>query len=524
MAIFKDFMVNATLGVGIGDFATVRDSWVFMQGIEPLFDDYTFRQVADVNEINNWPAGAPALDFNHHTVRYICPWNDSSQGDPTRGYKIQKTGAGIMEMRVGVLANPSTLADQLILENLYYEKLTNDNVIIVRPNTWVTPSTATIIVRNCIFKGHTNNGYGLYFNNAQDRIYLSNIKMDDLWEAFYDLMGGAGGVHLAENISISNCQTAFRFWLGHWTFRNCVGVNCNANVWNAGNANYNLINSADDDGSIAGGATTQTDCRGNITPADEFQSTNFANPNWLKLIEGEFYSPNRYTGGAPQLGRTGVAPTLDGTDRDIERMLRPGPDGAYSIGTHELQYRTIRARYRNLILDAGAVYMNFVSQDDPGILLGATRGGNVFTIEQEIKDMPVDGVKGPAKGSRRFTRVNAKLTCHFIEHTLALYQIGIPGSETTIGPDHIKLSRNLVITDEDYINNIVIVAQVSATNETVVCGVRNALADGNFEMGTEDSNERGLTLQFTGHLDKQNLDEEPWILMYPEILTTTAGP
>ena len=170
------------------------------------------------------------------------------------------------------------------------------------------------------------------------------------------------------------------------------------------------------------------------------------------------------------------------------------------------------------ILDAGVVYMNFVSQDEPGTLLGATRGGNVFTIEQDIKDIIIDGVKGPVKGGRRFIKVNAKLTCNFIEHTLNLLQMALPGSETTSTPDHIKLSRNLTITDDDYVDNIVIIAQMAGTDQTVICGVKNALADGNFEMGTEDSNERGLQITFTAHFDKLTLDEEPWVLMYPEEL------
>ncbi|GAG27044.1 unnamed protein product, partial [marine sediment metagenome] len=85
--------------------------------------------------------------------------------------------------------------------------------------------------------------------------------------------------------------------------------------------------------------------------------------------------------------------------------------------------------YERLIIDSGAVYKDFVSQAVPGTLLGATRGGSTFTIEQEIKDMVVDGAKGPVKGGRRITRVNVKLVCNFIQHSADLWLDAIPGSE-----------------------------------------------------------------------------------------------
>ena len=189
--------------------------------------------------------------------------------------------------------------------------------------------------------------------------------------------------------------------------------------------------------------------------------------------------------------------------------------------------------YRRLIIDSGAVYMNFVDQDNPGTLLGATRGGSTFTIEQEIKDMVVDGAKGPVKGGRRITKVNVKLVANFISHSVELWNYALPGSEysasfaTTEDPnsdDHIEFRRHLEIALSDYIDNIVIVGQITGTEQAVVCGLKNALADGNFEFAFTDNEETGLSVQFTAHFTPCDLDSEPWILWYPEDLTTTAGP
>jgi len=189
--------------------------------------------------------------------------------------------------------------------------------------------------------------------------------------------------------------------------------------------------------------------------------------------------------------------------------------------------------YKRLIIDSGAVYKDFTDLANPGTRVGATRGGSTFTIEQEIKDMAVDGAKGPVKGSRRITKVNVKLVCNFIEHSADLWEMALPGSEyaadfaTTIAPvdsDHVEFRRSLEIALSDYIDNVVLIGQITGTNQAVVCGIKNALADGNFEMAFTDSEETGLSVQLTGHFDPDNLDEEPWILWYPEDLTTTTAP
>ncbi len=189
--------------------------------------------------------------------------------------------------------------------------------------------------------------------------------------------------------------------------------------------------------------------------------------------------------------------------------------------------------YKRLIIDSGAVYYDFVDQANPGTLLGATRGGSTFTIEQEIKDMAVDGAKGPVKGSRRITKINAKLVVNFIEQNIDIWNKALPGSEysddfaTTEDPAdafHTEFRRHLEIALTDYIDNIVLIGQVTGTDQAVVCGLKNALGDGGFEFAFVDNEEVGLTVQFTAHFDPEDLDSEPWILWYPIDLTTTDAP
>lgn len=181
-----------------------------------------------------------------------------------------------------------------------------------------------------------------------------------------------------------------------------------------------------------------------------------------------------------------------------------------------------------LVLDAGKVYKNFVDPANPGTLIGATRGGSTFTIETEYREMPFDGAKGPMKGGRRITKVTCKLVVNFIEVTKQMLLDALPGSEadttTTLSPDHVTIRRALQLGDSNYIDNIVLLCQMSGGDSPLGVGIENALCDGGFEMSFAENEESVLSVQFTGHFLPTDLDTEPWFLLYPEDLTTTVAP
>jgi hypothetical protein len=70
-----------------------------------------------------------------------------------------------------------------------------------------------------------------------------------------------------------------------------------------------------------------------------------------------------------------------------------------------------------LLIDAGAVYIGYVSADNPGTLLGATKGGNVFELTRNLRIIEPDGAKGPVKGLRRLESVDAVITANLLEIT-----------------------------------------------------------------------------------------------------------
>jgi hypothetical protein len=176
--------------------------------------------------------------------------------------------------------------------------------------------------------------------------------------------------------------------------------------------------------------------------------------------------------------------------------------------------------YKRLVIDSGAVYKNY-GVAGGNILLGATRGGNTFTIESEYREMEVDGAKGPLKGMRRITKVTATLVANFIEISSNIIQMALPGSigTTTASPaswDIIKRSLEIALTD--YVTNIAIIGEVNGQSKPSVLILKNALADGNFEIGFEDNNESVLPVTFKGHFSLSDLDTEPWEIRFPKIV------
>jgi hypothetical protein len=179
---------------------------------------------------------------------------------------------------------------------------------------------------------------------------------------------------------------------------------------------------------------------------------------------------------------------------------------------------------KRFAIDSGAVFLN-LGEATGERLLGATRGGNTFTVEQEIKIIEVDGSKGPLKGARRIIESTAKIKANLLELTTANIMLAIAGATATNWTDetstpatntHDEIRRVRNLSDIDYIKNIAIVGRVSGTNENIICMVYNALADEGLELAFEDKEEGVLEVTFTAHFDPNDLDTEPWAIRFPK--------
>jgi len=84
---------------------------------------------------------------------------------------------------------------------------------------------------------------------------------------------------------------------------------------------------------------------------------------------------------------------------------------------------------KNLLLDAGAVYLNYGVGGER--LIGATEGGNGFKVTREIREIPMDGAKGKIKGLRRITKENADLKVNLKELSTNNILLALAGSAAT---------------------------------------------------------------------------------------------
>jgi len=164
------------------------------------------------------------------------------------------------------------------------------------------------------------------------------------------------------------------------------------------------------------------------------------------------------------------------------------------------------------IIDAGAVYKNY--GEGGQLLLGATRGGNVFKVETEQRNMEVDGAIGFVKGCKRIVNSAATITANFLEMSEALLLLANPAATATSN----VITRSDDIATSDYATNIAIVGNSTySPTGYIVVKLLNALADGNIELAFNPKDESLLSIVFVAHFDPTTLSDEPWSITNPVV-------
>ena len=172
---------------------------------------------------------------------------------------------------------------------------------------------------------------------------------------------------------------------------------------------------------------------------------------------------------------------------------------------------------KHMILDAGAVYLNYGEQDER--IFGATRAGSEFAVEQTVREIEVDGLRGPTKGFRRVVEEHIRLTVNLLEMTPENVVVALVGASSASDASEVTVTRSLAIADIEYLTNIALVADYSGSGDPVVIILYNAIADGNFMLSASDREEATTTLQFTGHFDPNgNLDASPFEIRFPVLV------
>lgn len=188
-----------------------------------------------------------------------------------------------------------------------------------------------------------------------------------------------------------------------------------------------------------------------------------------------------------------------------------------------------RHSLKNVVVDAGAVYFvpieGTIQDPDTWEIFGATQGGNSFNVEQEIREIEVDGIKGPVVDGKDIEFVTAQITANVVELSKEVLEHAFPGAEITDWPedadesthDHITRNRNIELAD--YIKHVVLVGRKRGGKEPIACYISNGLQEEAVEMALEDESEAVMELTFTGHFDPEEPEDEPWGILNPKAET-----
>lgn len=183
---------------------------------------------------------------------------------------------------------------------------------------------------------------------------------------------------------------------------------------------------------------------------------------------------------------------------------------------------------KNLLLDAGAIFVNFDIETDKfdtakEKLLGATSGGNKFEAVPEFRTIAVDGVKGKAKGLQVLDSWSVNMETNMLEFKEETFKNALASIQTlskTIGTDeYTEIKAKNSIDDTDYIDNITYVGTVSGSDKPIIIQVFNCLNAEGLGVEFKDGEDIVATMKFEGHYASDNLDNPPFAIYYPVQLT-----
>ena len=157
-----------------------------------------------------------------------------------------------------------------------------------------------------------------------------------------------------------------------------------------------------------------------------------------------------------------------------------------------------------------------------GYPLGLTRGGSVFSVEREIRNIEADCDRGPVKGrvviDTEVPKLNVNALEPFATDEIARYW---PGLEVdTAGATYDEMTGTLTIAAGDY-NDITFVGQTK-DGQAVTIEIDDAINVANIEWNLEEKNEVIPSLEFTGHYDETTRTTPPWRVKFAKSTSHTV--
>lgn len=174
------------------------------------------------------------------------------------------------------------------------------------------------------------------------------------------------------------------------------------------------------------------------------------------------------------------------------------------------------------VLDSGVIVINYGEADER--LIGATQEGVTYTLEQDVRQVEIDGHRGPVQGARRVISETARITGGILEMTSENLQSIIFGSDIQSLTNHEEVRRQQDLPNaSDYLTNVALLGRVQGSANDFIGILYNALNDGGFELETEDEGELTMAVQFTAHTPPDEPDVSPWAIRFPSDVDQAIG-
>ena len=176
------------------------------------------------------------------------------------------------------------------------------------------------------------------------------------------------------------------------------------------------------------------------------------------------------------------------------------------------------ATYEKLLLDAGAVYTDFVSVGSPGTLLGATRGGAVFKRMPTYKETPYEGIPGQVVGQKHLVGVKVSLEVNIISFDEDNLALAIPNSDVSApAGGYVTIDENTWNSEGVHtLDNIAILAELSGQGSPVVIILDNPIAEKDLGLTFKDKSESASKWVFTAfYKESTGFGSPPWRIYWP---------
>lgn len=169
---------------------------------------------------------------------------------------------------------------------------------------------------------------------------------------------------------------------------------------------------------------------------------------------------------------------------------------------------------KELQLDAGAFFKNFKVGEDTyasakaaGKLLGATSGGGEFSAKPAHKRVTIDGVPERTKGLDFIDdwEIYIKATVVNIISSVIRAALGAAktGEKTVEGYEHIQGKGD--VSDEDYIDNITWVGNITGQEKPIIIQVYNGLNEDGLTFKVADKDNGKVDLTFHAYYSHEDV-------------------